>query len=127
MIKNYSFDFDGLNILGGYKDRVHVQGILMEYDEDDDTIDTIWEDIILSINRNMFKYMLDKWLDEKINYCERWNGYCGVLGRINCDVEKDYETWLNIYPDDPDEQPTKKDITVYKVLSFDEYIDMEHG
>jgi hypothetical protein len=140
MVKKYFFDYDNLHILGGYKDKVHVQGLSHEWDETkepklevgiiykgSDFPEIIEEDVILSIDRDMFKNMLDKWLDEKIDYCDRYNHYCGVGGFIYCSCEKSYETWLNIYHDNPDKQPTKKDITVYNVLSFDELIDMEHG
>lgn len=140
MVKEYFFDFDNLHILGGYKDKVHVQGLSYEWDETkepklevgvtylgSDFPDIIEEDIILSIDRKMFKEMLDKWLDEKIDYCDSWNEYCGVGGYIKCKVEKAYNTWINIYSDNLDEKPTKKDFTVYNVVSFDEYIDMEHG
>jgi hypothetical protein len=140
MVKKYFFDYDNLHILGGYKDKVHVKGLSQEWDETkepklevgvaynmSDFPEVTDEDIILSIDRNMFKDMLDKWLDEKINYCNHWNEYCGSGGYIYCETEKAYETWVNEYSNNPDENPVRKDYVVYNVISFDELIDMEHG
>lgn len=140
MVKKYFFDYDDLHILGGYKDKVHVKGLSQEWDE---TKEPKWEvgvvyhssdfpevneeEVILAIDRNMFKDMLDKWLDKKIQYCDSWNEYCGSGGYIYCEVNKAYDTWINEYSEDLDEKPVRKDITVYDVMSFEEYIDMEHG
>ena len=136
---------DDLTILGGFKDKIHVKGNWTEYDETkipklevgvsylgSDFPKTINGECILSINRKMFKKMLDAWLDEKIDYCDRWNHYCGVGGDIYCKVEEAYNTFINEYLEVEDNgendgiKEIKKDIIVYDVKSFDE-IDMEHG
>jgi hypothetical protein len=143
MKTDYWFSFDDLNILGGYKDRVHILGQMDIYDE---SLEPELEvgvsykmsefpnhypiNCILSIDRKLFKKMLDKWLDEKLDYCNRYNHYCGVFGFIYCEVEKAYDTYLIDYVETEDKEclkEIKKDIIVYNVKSFDELIDMEHG
>jgi len=146
MTTTYSFDFQNLNILGGFKNRVHILGVMDTYDETkipkmevgvsylgSDSPESIIEKCILSIDRKLFKKMLDKWLDEKLAYCDSWNHYCGVMGLIYCEVEKSYDTFIYEYIEVEDNdkndglEQRKKDITVYNVKSFDELIDMEHG
>jgi hypothetical protein len=147
MTTNYFFNFDDLKILGGYKNRVHILGIRDTYDETkmpkleigvsykgSDFPDHFPEDCILSIDRKLFKKMLDKWLDEKLDYCDRWNHYCGVGGYIYCEnVEKAYDTYIYEYINVEDNEindgleEVKKNMVVYNVNSFDELIDMEHG
>ena len=142
MTTNYFFNFDDLKILGGYKNRVHILGIRDTYDETkmpkleigvsykgSDFPDHFPEDCILSIDRKLFKKMLDKWLDEKLDYCDRWNHYCGVGGHIYCKkVTKSYDTVLYDYEEkNGDVKEIKKNIIVYNVESFDKLIDMEHG
>ena len=143
---DYWFSFDELKILGGYKNKVHILGQRDEYDESlepelkvgvtylgSDFPDHFPIDCILSIDRKLFKKMLDKWLDEKLDYCDNWKHYCGVGGFIYCKAEKSYDTYINEYIEIEDNdindglEERKKDITVYNVSSFDELIDMEHG
>jgi hypothetical protein len=143
---DYWFNFDELKILGGFKNRVHVLGYRDEYDENlepklevgvsykgSDFPDHDPIECILSIDRKLFKKMLDKWLDEKLDYCNSNGYYCGVGGYIYCDAEKDYDTYINEYIEVEDNpindglKVVKKNIIVYNVKSFDELIDMEHG
>lgn len=146
MKTDYWFNFDDLKILGGFKNRVHILGYRDEYDESlepklevgvsylgSDFPDHNPEECILSIDRKLFKKMLDKWLDKKLDYCDSWNHYCGVGGYIYCNAEKGYDTFINEYIEVEDNnindglEVRKKDIIVYNVKSFDELIDMEHG
>jgi hypothetical protein len=126
MITNYNFDFADVKILGGYKNNVHVLGYRDTYDETDPTHSSLErKECILSIDRKMFQKMLNKWLDEKLDYCDRYDHYCGVFGYIMCKkithshntVIYDYVEGLNI----------EKKLVVYNVGAFDKYIDMEHG
>jgi hypothetical protein len=137
---DYWFSFDELKILGGYKDKVHVLGQKDEYDETkepklevgvsylgSDFPDHFPEDCILSIDRKLFKKMLDKWLDEKLDYCDQWNHYCGVGGNIYCEkVTKAYDTIIYDYISNENDK-IEKNIVVYNVNSFNRLIDMEHG
>ncbi len=146
MKKDFWFNFDDLNILGGFKNKIHIKGKWNEYDETkmpklevgvsymgSDFPEVIEGECILSIDRKMFKKMLDAWLDEKIDYCDRWNHYCGVFGNIECEVEKDYDTYIIEYKEVEDNgknegiEEIKKEMTVYNVKFFDKVIDMEHG
>lgn len=143
MTTNYFFNFDDLKILGGYKNRVHILGTKDTYDETkmpkleigvsykgSDFPESEIETCILSIDRKLFQKMLNKWLDEKLDYCDRWNHYCGVGGYIYCKkVTKAYDTIIYDYIDsnNNETEQTEKNIIVYNVESFDELIDMEHG
>jgi hypothetical protein len=147
MVTNYFFDFNNLKILGGFKNKVHVLGIKDTYDETSipkievgvsysskDFPENEIEECILSIDRKLFHKMLGKWLDNKLDYCDRWNHYCGVGGLIYCEnVKKEYDTYIYDYIDVEDSKindglkEVKKDMVVYTVNSFDELIDMEHG
>lgn len=147
MTTKYFFDFDNLKILGGFKNRVHILSVKETYDETlmpkmevgvsysmSDFPEPETEECILSIDRELFHKMLDKWLDEKLNYCDYNNYYCGVGGYIYSEnVEKAYDTYIYDYINVEDNEVNdglkeiKKDMVVYNVHSFDEIIDMEHG
>lgn len=146
MKTDYWFNFDEFKILGGFENRVHILGYRDEYDESlepklevgvsylgSDFHDHDPIECILSIDRKLFKKMLDKWLDEKLDCCDSWNHYCGVGGNIYCEVEKGYDTFINEYIEVEDNnindglEERKKNIIIYNVKSFDELIDMEHG
>ena len=92
------------------------------------------EECILSIDKKLFHKMLDKWLEEKLDYCDRWNHYCGVGGFIYCEkVKKEYDThiyeYINVEDDGKNDglKEVKKNMIVYTVDSFNKLIDMEHG
>jgi hypothetical protein len=143
MTTKYFFDFNDLKILGGFKNKVHVLGVKDTYDEtlmpklevgvsynSNDFPESEIEECILSIDRKLFHKMLDKWLDEKLDYCDRYNHYCGVFGAIFCEkVTKLYNTEIYDYITDENNniQQVIKPVIVYEVLSFDKIIDMEHG
>ena len=144
LTSQYFFSFDDLKILGGFGDNVHIQGIKSTYDKTStmkmevgvsykfsDLPSSSEEDCILSINRKLFQKMMDKWLDSKLDYCDRWEHYCGVGGEIYCEkVKKEYDTHIyeyNINEIDDGVKETKRNMVVYTVDSFNEVIDMEHG
>ena len=110
----HSFGFDNLDIIGGFKNKVHVVGLKMTYNEDDDYGEAGFEDCILSIDRKVFHKMLDAWLDDKLSICDYHQHYCGVMGSVRCEVKQIDDI-------------TKNDFIVYEVLSWDEDMDMEHG
>ena len=126
MRTSYYFSFDTLEILGGFKNTLHIYGTKYTIDEtkipepesiDPDSLteaeietynklkidiskikrypdgpEPIFEDCILCIDRKLFQKMLDKWLDKKIDYCERFQAFCGVGGYIYCDGVKEVAT-----------------------------------
>ena len=125
----YNFDFDDIKILGGFKNNVHVLGYRDTYDETDPTHSSLErKECIFSIDRKMFQKMLNRWLDEKLDYCDRYNHYCGVDGFINCKkVTKAYDTVIYDNGGDWRKDLVEKKLVVYNVGGFDKYVDMEHG
>ena len=120
-VNNYTFSFDSLEILGQFGDTVHVVGNYLQYEYADYVGNfkepTVDEECILVIKQDMFHDMLQLHLNDKKRYCEKWNHYCGVGGRISCDVDV-LET---------DYQFNGKRTYVFGVTGFEDYTDMEHG
>lgn len=100
--------------------------------KDSDFPKHIDENCILSIDRKLFQKMQNKWLDEKIDYCERWNHYCGVGGIVYLEEEdvKELDTWeLNDYELDENGESveTTHKASLLEVSSWNGHVDIEHG
>jgi hypothetical protein len=113
-----TFYFDDLKVFGGFGEDVHISGYVQETNLE----------CILSINKRTFESMFSLWLTRKLEFCQTWGHYCGVGGYVYCIAEKERETVLHDYQEEGDEfVRIDKVVPIYKVVSFDEYIDMEHG
>lgn len=77
---------------------------------------------MLAIERKLFHKMLDVWLDDKKDYCERWNHFCGEMGIIRSSDYKKLDT-TNLL----NENNTFDIVNKFEILSFDSNTDMEHG
>lgn len=107
MEKLVTFSFDNLSIVSAAKDNVILEGRSDLYEPCD---------CLIVMDREDFKKSMDKWLDEKRNYYDRFSYFCGC-GYVDCKVIKDLEI---------DEFSTKDNkIDVY-LCEFDT-VHMEHG
>lgn len=104
-----SFSFDNLNILGVFEKDVYVSGRI-DFDDDNPSK---FKRTILIMSKELFHESLDIWLKDKKDYCERYGEFCGVWGRLYaCKYELE------------DEKRSKR---VFRIFSFHNYTDMEHG
>lgn len=101
-----SYSFDCVDILGVLGGDVFLRG----------TPD-FEHDCVVQISRELFKESLDYYLNDKKDYCERYNHFCGVMGSIR---SLDCERMGKIEVDG-------KLLRVYKVNAIDPDTDMEHG
>lgn len=138
---NLLFSFDDLNILGAEDidcskpekkivedivTLVHVKGELLHSD-----IDKGIEPVVLLIPENLLHFALNKWIEEKRGFMNRYNHYCGVSGGIQVLEYEEREQKINLlveWKDNDDEgEPIYRDVRVFYVYQIEEYIDMEHG
>ena len=116
-ILSVSYSFDDLNILGVFGQDVFVKGRL-GFDED----------CIIKISRRLFKQSLDCWLNDKREYCIRYEDFCGAMGTIRsneCSSEGTKEILTNYYQ--TEKKWGSKVLRVIKVHSIDPNTDMESG
>ena len=101
-----SYSFDCLEILGVVGEDVFLRGI-----------PDFEQDCVVQISRQLFKESLDYFLNDKKDYCERYDHFCGVMGSIrSLDCEKMGKIEVE-----------GKLLKVYKVNAIDSDTDMEHG
>jgi hypothetical protein len=81
---------------------------------------------VLRIKRTEFNKMIKLWIDSKVDYCKRYNHFCGEFGGFSIERTKEYgET--NLLIDVKDETPIYKKVKILSVLSFNNHCNMEHG
>lgn len=121
-----SFGFDSLDILGAFGNDIYIKGFIYFMD-DDNKEDT---DCVIVISRELFNKAFILWLDSKKDFCERYGHFCGVQGHID---SNDYEEIGNyriideIKIQDENCRDYLKNVRAFKIISFEEIIDMEHG
>lgn len=138
-VVNVSFDYDRLDILGVFGTRVFVKGTLWKIDDDDPSTD-VDNDCVLVINRTLFLKTVGMWLDEKKRCCEAYNHFCGQMGSLRSDDYDEYEekdririsdtvkmNGLDVDTGDWSYENTTKSVRTFKIKSFDDSVDMEHG
>lgn len=111
-------------ILGVYGEDIHLLTHGFK-EHDDDTTEDI-ECIILIPEKTYIKEW-KKWINGKRNYCELNNHYCGVMGYVTKDNPKLIGTQkINRY-NELTEEDDVIELDVYKIRSFDNEPDFEHG
>lgn len=119
-----SFAFDDLDVLGVRSGLVFIRGNVSTEE---------YKECVLAIKKADFNKMFKKWIKEKEEFCKRYDYFCGVGGIFYCIGEYFYDTKiidaeLDIDIDDPNwKDKIYKDAIAYKVISFSEQIEMEHG
>ena len=101
-----AYSFDDLNILGVIGKDVFLRG---RYNFE--------QDCVIQIPRQLFKKSVDHWLDDKKDYCERYDHFCGMMGSIR---PIDYQEMGTIVVDEDE-------LKVFKFNSIEDFTDMEHG
>jgi hypothetical protein len=123
----FTFDPSNDEVLGVFKDEVHIRG--REFLDDKDNT----EEIVLIIPRKEYLRVWNNWLDGKKQYCENWKHYCGVMGYTFPKeyTKEDYKINLITFDETKDvDDPNfmgSKDVNVYKVTKFIHVHDFEHG
>ena len=118
-----SFAFDDLNLFGVRNGMVFLRGTQFEGEKE----------CVLAIKKADFNRMFKSWIKEKEDFCKRYDHFCGVGGIFYCQGEYFYDTKIydresDVDVDDPNwSDKAYKDAIAYKVISFSEQIDMEHG
>lgn len=101
-----SYSFDDLEILGVVGENVYIRG---DYNQG--------KTCIVRISRSLFVDSLNYWLNDKKRHCEKWNEFCGVMGRISAtEFIEVKETILNVFK-----------AKAFHVSAIDTDTDMEHG
>lgn len=101
-----SYSFECLEIIGVVGEDVFLRGAL-----------DFEQDCLIQISRRLFMESMEYWLDDKKDYCERYDHFCGVMGSIrSLDCEKNGKIEVD-----------GKLLRVYKVNAIDSDTDMEHG
>lgn len=108
-IAEVDYSFDDLNILGVIGKDVFLRG---RYNFE--------QDCVIQIPRQLFKKSLDYWLDDKKDYCERYDHFCGMMGSIR---PLDFQEMGTMVVDE--DEP--KELKVFKFNSIEDFTDMEHG
>jgi hypothetical protein len=123
MLINCSFAFDDLDLLGVRKGMVFIRGIVSEEDQE----------CVLAIKKRDFNKMFKSWIKEKETFCNNYGYFCGSGGIFYCQGEYFYDTKIidrecDIDIDNPNwKDKIYKSVVAYKVVSYSEQIDMEHG
>ena len=119
-----NFSFDNLDLFGIKNGRAFVKG--WKHNVED-------EECLLAIKKADFNKMIKMWLKEKEDFCKRYDHFCGVGGIVYCEGihyydTKIYDDSVDVDIDDPNwKEKMYKPVAVYKIVSFDPQIDMEHG
>jgi len=101
-----AYSFDDLDILGVFGKDVYLKGTI-----------NFEQDCVIQIPRQLFKRSMDYWLNDKKDYCERYDHFCGVMGSIR---PLDYQEMGTTVVDEVE-------LKVFKFTSIDSNTDMEHG
>jgi len=101
-----AYSFDDLDILGVYGKDVYLRGKI-----------NFEHDCVIQISTQLFKKSLDYWINDKKDYCERYDHFCGMMGSIR---PLEYEEMGKM-------EIEEVELTVYKFNSIEEFTDMEHG
>lgn len=88
---------------------------------------------VVKVLRKHYLIMINKWLDEKQGFCERYGHFCGVFGNFHVEDYKEVGK-MNVlvdfelgYDENDEGNPIYKELPVFEVISFNEHCDMEHG
>jgi hypothetical protein len=129
IVESVGFSFDDFKILSVMGSDIYIKGyIVFEACFDDSEYDCV-----IIIDRDLFQKALNVWLDTKKDFCERYKHFCGVQGDI---ISNDYELVETTYHildeekllnSDEDSGDFYKNVKGFRVKSFNEDIDMEHG
>lgn len=113
-INKISYDPSNDEVLGVFGNNIHVK----VYDEN--------EPIVLILSSKLFHKTWDNWLNGKMDYCERYNYYCGVMGYTFIEEGEILDKKIKLY-EYSDDDMKEVDANVIKVKKFYDRHDFEHG
>jgi len=108
ILDEVSYNYDGLHIIGCTAAGVYVK--------------PTEEMLYLLFTRTMWNKMQKAWLDQKMDFCTRYEHFCG-WGCIHSKVQYVFDGTYAVHNDDFTTDMV--DVPVYKVLDI--LVDMEHG
>jgi len=93
------------------------------------------ENYVLIVKRREYLRILNLYLDSKKDFCKRYDHFCGVFGELQV---LEYETYregfkMNEFNEVEDNGENdgiefkEVEYPLYKVIKFDDHVDMEHG
>ncbi len=117
--KSVAFSFDGLEILSATKESVILKGRILDYSDAD------YDACFVYIERQQFHKLLDKWLNDKSDYRERYGHFCGV-GDVWVEAKelKNEKAFITVF-DEKTEKCEEKPVRSFVGISY--VVDMEHG
>jgi hypothetical protein len=115
---NITYRIDGLDIIGVIGNELHIRG---------NEVDENYAQCIIVINKKIHNKLFNNWIKSKKDFCKRYKHYCGVSSGFELEGENIGKTNLFINFDEDTEELIYSDVNVYRVIKYDEFIDMEHG
>ncbi len=117
-----SFSFDNLDILGAFKNKVYLRGEYYKTEEFESKV------CVIVISKELFHKSLDLWLKDKKEYCEKWNHFCGTMGRIESTKHTELnKTELLTGFNEEKEELIYERVRTFEIKKFENSCDMEHG
>lgn len=114
-------------IVGVMDDFVYFRESIYKYLEGDEKE----EFCCIRMKKAQYLQMIDLWLEQKQDFCKRYDHFCGVFGNFHIEEYKELGT-INLLVDfdenkGEDGEYIYKDVSLFEVISFDAHCDMEHG
>ncbi len=120
------FGFNNIDILGAFDNDIYIRGFFI-FNDDNNNDDS---ECVIIIDRELYNKAFILWLDEKKKFCETHGHFCGVMGYIGShdfeEVEK-YKIIDEVKIEEEEEEDYLKEVRAFRMISFNECIDMEHG
>jgi hypothetical protein len=118
-INEITYDPSSDEILGVFGNKIHIKAY--HYNDIDEQTP-----VILIISKKLFHKTWDNWINDKKEYCERYEEYCGIMGHTYIKEGEILDTKISLYEYEDD---SRIEIfpTVIKVNKFYDHHDFEHG
>jgi hypothetical protein len=106
-------------VIGADDEFVYIKEI---YEDDDGN----YPPCVIKVTKEQFMRMISLWIERKAEYYKLWGHFCGVFGNF---YSEDYikEGEISLLVNTNRNKPIYKNVPLYKIISFDENCDMEHG
>jgi hypothetical protein len=83
--------------------------------------------IVLEVPRPIFNKAIKIWFDTKADYCNRFKHFCGVFGSFLIKEYQQYGEVRILLEINDDEEAIYGNVPIFRVISIEDWCDMEHG